>query len=330
MFLRSTTIVKHNGDRLTLDYNGFGELKCVSGVSFEGLFRKLKLDNERIGNGLFLMSGGEFYAGCFVDEKKEGNGSLIDFTKNLRYTGEFHQNMFHGRGTLSYPNGDVYIGEFKFGLRDGTGKLTCSNGAMYSGEWRSDEQHGHGEFIDRLGNRYIGSFVHNCKEGDGICKFVNGDTYTGKWSDDAKHGEGKYTYSDGSVYQGEFYCDRREGRGKFTDTETDTVYTGEWRDDSKEGQGRETIYMLGKRKRCAVYEGQFVGDQYHGHGVYRYTNGDVYRGQWRNGKQHGVGHYTYASRWYFPIACCRTVYNEEFRKGLRVPRNYPFKAFLFE
>ena len=33
--------------------------------------------------------------------------------------------MRHGKGMMRYASGDVYIGHWKFGLRDGEGKLEC-------------------------------------------------------------------------------------------------------------------------------------------------------------------------------------------------------------
>lgn len=43
------------------------------------------------------------------------------------------------------------------------------------------------------------------------------------------------------------------------------------------------------------YEGSWVNDQRHGHGVYHYASGAVYDGLWEHGKMHGMGSYTSAT-----------------------------------
>ena len=40
------------------------------------------------------------------------------------------------------------------------------------------------------------------------------------------------------------------------------------------------------------YKGQYVNDQKHGEGEFRWPDGRRYVGQWYNAKQHGVGTYT--------------------------------------
>ena len=46
---------------------------------------------------------------------------------------------FHGEGKIYYPNGNYYIGEFKYGLRDGKGSLFYKNGKIkYSGNYEKN------------------------------------------------------------------------------------------------------------------------------------------------------------------------------------------------
>jgi hypothetical protein len=39
----------------------------------------------------------------------------------------------HGRGTCTYIDGSVYIGEFVNGLRNGQGEMKFSNGDIFKG-----------------------------------------------------------------------------------------------------------------------------------------------------------------------------------------------------
>ena len=77
--------------------------------------------------------------------------------------------------------GDVYIGEYKDGLKYGQGTYTWSNGAKYVGEWKNDLQHGQGTLT-----------------------FPDGDQYVGKFKDGMWHGQGTFTFADGEKIKGFF------------------------------------------------------------------------------------------------------------------------------
>ena len=42
----------------------------------------------------------------------------------------------NGQGTMTYPNGDTYTGEFKGGKQNGLGTYTWANGTTHTGEWK--------------------------------------------------------------------------------------------------------------------------------------------------------------------------------------------------
>ena len=44
-----------------------------------------------------------------------------------------------------------------------------------------------------------------------------------------------------------------------------------------------------------AYEGNVLGKQKHGYGVYRYASGDVYEGDWLYDEQNGPGVYHFAN-----------------------------------
>lgn len=41
----------------------------------------------------------------------------------------------HGLGTLTYTNGDVFVGMFEYGLRHGKGQQTQEDGDILTGTW---------------------------------------------------------------------------------------------------------------------------------------------------------------------------------------------------
>lgn len=66
-----------------------------------------------------------FPAGVYQATRNYGNGD--------KYTGEFVNGQFHGKGIYTYANGDKYEGEFVNGKFTGRGNFTCSNGKRFSG-----------------------------------------------------------------------------------------------------------------------------------------------------------------------------------------------------
>ena len=52
------------------------------------------------------------------------------------YHGQVVNGEPSGLGVIYYPNGNMYIGEWKEGKYDGQGTETLSNGWKYVGEWR--------------------------------------------------------------------------------------------------------------------------------------------------------------------------------------------------
>jgi len=91
--------------------------------------------------------------------------------------------------------------------------------------------------------------------------------------DDAEHGGGGgaeennsvlavYTYEDGSVYAGDWRRGMRSGWGVYDAAKPKVRYAGEWRTNRYDGLGIIT-YPTGNR-----YEGEFLGDQRHGRGLF--------------------------------------------------------------
>ncbi|MCJ8312861.1 MAG: hypothetical protein HRU38_05070 [Saccharospirillaceae bacterium] len=119
------------------------------------------------GTGSFTDSDGLIYSGNYLNWSLTGEGNIIDDVgntwtgkfeenslvsgeyqgiDNTHYRGEFSYQQFDGLGTLTYPNGDVYIGEFSWGDRSGKGKFVSNkNGKrkeVLIGLWYNDEFQG--------------------------------------------------------------------------------------------------------------------------------------------------------------------------------------------
>ncbi len=47
--------------------------------------------------------------------------------------------IINGYGTITYPSGSTYTGEFRVGKFNGQGIATYADGVMYTGEWKDGE-----------------------------------------------------------------------------------------------------------------------------------------------------------------------------------------------
>ncbi|MEM9936921.1 MAG: hypothetical protein AAF824_25050, partial [Bacteroidota bacterium] len=59
-----------------------------------------------------------------------------------------------GKGVYSYPNGDLYKGEWRSAKRHGYGTYKMATGDQYEGYWARDAMHGKGVYVYRNGDRY--------------------------------------------------------------------------------------------------------------------------------------------------------------------------------
>ena len=60
-------------------------------------------------------------------------------------------NCQNGQGTITTPDGDKYVGEWKNGLKHGQGTYIYADGRKYEGEWNNGMRHGLGKVIDEKG-----------------------------------------------------------------------------------------------------------------------------------------------------------------------------------
>jgi hypothetical protein len=120
----------------------------------------------------------------------------------------------HCQGSLKYPNGDIYTGEFNYGQPNGVGKMTYANGDLYAGNFFEGQKHGVGDYTWADGNRYIGQFIAGNLEGRGAYYFLgknktNPDKYVGDFKKNVFNGDGVYTYGNGAVVSGKFKDGRK-------------------------------------------------------------------------------------------------------------------------
>lgn len=143
-----------------------------------------------------------------------------------------------GQGWEEMPDGSVYVGSFRYGLRDGQGVLTLNaegtdtyeghfraghfdgygtrqwaNGCVYKGHWKQGRQHGEGTLIELAGKSYRGQWHDGRRHGFGVLELEGHSRYEGRWENGMPHGSGKYTdLRNETVHEGQWLCGAHHGR----------------------------------------------------------------------------------------------------------------------
>ena len=200
---------------------------------------------------VFLVFGFRFKSGeksKFIG--KSENGQPVEGTIN--YADGSSATLDYYNHTITYSNGDVYVGDIVGLERHGNGKMTyAATGDIYEGDFKNDELNGTGVF-----------------------SYANGDKYEGEMQDSKKNGHGKFTFVSGSSYEGGFENDAKSGYGVFIWTDG-SRYEGYFKDDVKNGYG-SMIFAGGDK-----YEGNFENDMRSGTGLYTWKDGTSYSGTFR-------------------------------------------------
>ncbi len=187
------------------------------------------------------VSGGQPYHSLFMKDS-EGNSVTL--------------RMKNGVATLSYANGDKYVGEIDGLCRDGEGTLTCKNGDIYTGSWKNDKPHGNGTYTYAVGDTYRGEIKNGVWEGTGEYVWSNGDRYTGEFKEGLADGIGEYKWANGNLYYGSFAKGARNGMGTFTMASGES-YEGNWVDDRRDTLGGEAVLMYANGDK---YTGAFIAN----------------------------------------------------------------------
>eukprot|EP00942_MAST-04A_sp_MAST-4A-sp1_P003467 g3467.t1 len=131
--------------------------------------------------------------------------------------------------TCTTTDGDVYVGEYKNGIRDGKGTYTYGSGSVYVGDFKDGKSHGKGTYTYDSGHVYVGEFKDDKRHGKGTCTHPDGTVYVGEYIGGKMHGKGTYTYASGNVYDGDFKDGMMHGKGTMTYADGG-VYVGEYKD----------------------------------------------------------------------------------------------------
>lgn len=275
------------GDWKDNRHHGKGMLRKKDGSIFMGTWTDGSLSGEV--EILYPTKGA--YRGAVVGEKKSGIGKMI-YINGETYEGQWVDDFMHGSGVYKWPRGHQikfrsFDGDFDRGVMK-KGTLTYWNGDIYIGSILGDKPHtednDQAEIQYNSGKRRGDSFKGSFKNGE-IQK-------------------GIYYYRNGDVYEGEFVKGKRHGTGKLTIAARRMIKDGSWKHDRLNGIAKITQYAKSKNAFVMQYEGGFKDDEYHGIGKKCYHNdcdNYFYQGNWSMGEKHHYRLGTYAiykSKWY--------------------------------
>ncbi len=224
----------------------------------------------------------EFYQKILDEQDVKKPLRLIRYHMKQRYLGQTFNAHKSGLGIMHWPNGSLYLGQWRYDRRNGEGYLVSLDDNrqvinIYEGEWLDDKASGEGRLEMENGNYYQGEFVDNKKHGIGSFTWVSGDSagdsYEGVYQENLRVGPGTYTWADGSKHTGSWINGVREG-------ESTTLWAN--------GQSYQGMYTQGKRTGQGVkewpngvrYEGQFKDGLAHGRGVKSNSKGESCLGDW--------------------------------------------------
>ena len=170
---------------------------------------------KRAGKCKVAYVNGDSFTGAFDAEKnKQGPGVYVwmkpgeeegTTVEKARYDGNFKDNMKQGFGTMTFPNGDVYSGEWFENKIQGEGSYTYKKtDDVYSGTWVDGKKQGKGRYEFAKDRSLL------------VGNWEAGQIITGKWE-----------LKGAAVYDGEFKLGRPFGAGQFT-FESGLVQTGEY------------------------------------------------------------------------------------------------------
>ncbi|XP_030614260.1 alsin-like isoform X3 [Archocentrus centrarchus] len=220
--------------------------------------------------------------------------------KDAHYTGSWLAGRVHGRGTMKWPDGRLYKGNFKNGLEDGYGECVIPNKLLnkadtYQGQWREGKIHGFGKYKYASGEVYEGCFCDGQRHGYGMLSSgklakTSSSVFIGQWVHDTKTGYGVYDdITRGEKYMGMWLDDQRYGNAVVI-TQHGVYFEGTFRENKMSGPG------LLVSDDDTIFHGEFSDDwTISGKGVLSMPNGDSldgqFSGEWSSGLK-VVGTYT--------------------------------------
>ena len=135
-------------------------------------------------DNVVIKDGHTVYTGNALNGKKHGQGVYVDYAAHVEYNGEWKDDNIHGKGTIvNYFRDYGFTGQFENNDMI-YGTMTWPDGTVYVGYFENNEVHGVGTMTWPPKNpiykgmvKYEGMFVNGKPEGFGIYTDAKGKIY---------------------------------------------------------------------------------------------------------------------------------------------------------
>lgn len=196
----------YEGNWVNNKRNGFGKFVNASGVEFEGNWK----DGIKDGAIKKTEKNGNVTLQNWTNGKQNGKSiATVYESGKLQFTleAQYVDDKETGNPKITYPNGNVYEGDWMYGTPYGIGTLTTKNGDAFKGYFGRGKKYGLIEFTPKKGKQ--------------ITQYYKNDTLNGVFTN------GKVNFNNGDIFEGLFKDGLEEGPGKLT-TQKETL-TGNWK-----------------------------------------------------------------------------------------------------
>lgn len=125
--------------------------------------------------------------------------TTLEYQDGSRYCGECENTVSHGYGMLiESANKGIFEGLWVKGKQI-SGTYTWPNGKLYMGDWKGSIRNGLGVEARSDGTKYSGEFLHNARGLLGVLSVLDQGLYMGMWSaaSGIQEGLGVEAYADG-------------------------------------------------------------------------------------------------------------------------------------
>ena len=222
--------------------------------------------------------------------------------KEVEYTGDFFRGKRHGEGKLVLSDGSWILGSFKNDVllasiaeevdehgMNSTAVRHMVGGIRYEGTFDGHYEMHTLNLPDQARTNHDDSQIaHDAGASHSKLTFRNGNKLSARFD----HGKiilpAELTLASGDIWFGDLNvnyqaCGKGKMRYKNGDVYIGTVKAG----GAKEGQGLQIA------PNGSSYNGEYVNDQFHGTGTFKFVDGASYEGEWSYGLRHGQGIMTY-------------------------------------
>ena len=128
--------------------------------------------SKRVKNAFIEHQDYSVFFDSIFFEKRFLTLTQIHLTHTHTHIYIYQNGNMHGNGTLVYPNGEKYTGDFVDGKRHGRGRYEYQNGGSYEGDWVNDKICGKGLSKYPNKNIYVGDFLV-CSRSNTLSHFLS-------------------------------------------------------------------------------------------------------------------------------------------------------------